>query len=126
MLTIHGDLITRTLPKKGMFELDKPMKFHHPLVGHHEIPVGFQTNFASIPRFFRRIFTVNDIHREEAAVHDYLYSSYHKLNYQCGDFFLTRKECDIIFKSGLKKEKLPKWKIWAMYNAVRLFGGFYK
>jgi len=125
MLAIKSELVTKTLPEKGKFELVEPLFWFHPLVGEQTIPKGFVTDFASIPKFFRRLFSVNGVHREEAVVHDYLYSSHQKKVYEIGEYFLTRKECDDIFKSGLKKENLPYWKIWSMYTAVRVFGGLH-
>lgn len=114
-------LSVETLPESGQWVLSKPLYFSHPLCGRRQVPVGFKTDLASIPRFFRRIFSVNDRHREEAVVHDYLYSIQ-------GDFpsvKLTRKQCDQIFNDLMKADNISAWKRKPIYLAVRAGGWAY-
>jgi hypothetical protein len=122
MLSIKSDLVVKTTKEAGEFELVEPLYFWHELTGFQTVPVGFITDFASIPAFFRRIFNVNGTHREEAVVHDWLYKNKGKLP---DSPILTRKECDQIFLDGLKKEKIPLWKRFLMYQAIRQFGGIH-
>lgn len=121
MLRILSSLIIETLPEDGKFILRMPLRFSHPLIGNGKVPIGFVTDFASIPTFFRRIFNVNGKHREEAVVHDFLYSVQGKI----GENQLSRKQCDQIFLDGLKNDGISFFKRHAMYQAVRLFGGLH-
>lgn len=76
------------------------------------VPVGFKTDFASIPRFFWRILPPWDKHLPAAVAHDYMYRN----------GLRTRKEADKIFLSMMKELDVAAWKRNAMYWAVRMFG----
>lgn len=76
------------------------------------VPVGFITNFASVPRPLWPIIGPIDRHAKAATLHDYLYSIQ-----EC-----SRIEADRVFKEALKACKVKPWKVKAMYYAVRLFG----
>lgn len=116
---VLSPLSVDALPKKGQWVLRKPLKFNHPLCGLNEVPSGFKTDLASIPLFFRRIFSVNDRHREEAVVHDYLYS----IRGQFPGKKLSRKQCDQIFNDLMKVDDISAWKRKLIVTAVRMFGG---
>ena len=122
MLSITTDLITRTLPEPDKFELIEDLGFYHKLTGAQVVPKGFVTDFASIPPFLKRRHNVNDVHREESVVHDWLYENFGRLP---NIDKLTRKECDKIYYDGLKKEypRLSRYAAWEMYTAIRWFGG---
>lgn len=77
-----------------------------------EVPVGFVTNFASIPRIFWPLISPVDKHAKASVIHDFLY--FYGL--------YSRRECDLIFKEALEVLSVKKWKIFCMYWAVRLFG----
>lgn len=80
------------------------------------VPIGFITNFASVPRIFRNIVQQWGDHGKAAVIHDYLYSS--------GNFYnLTRKEADLVFLEAMKYSKVPFLKRQLLYRLVRLFGG---
>ena len=92
------------------------------------VPKGYITDLASVPRFCWAFIAQFDVARA-AVVHDILYE---KINtaYK-GEKILTkhdrekyRKVADDVFKEGMESAvpEVPKWKIWAAYNAVRLFG----
>lgn len=82
-----------------------------------EVPIGFVTDLASIPRLARLIFPVNDLHRPAAVVHDYLYQ-YQKI----GGQWINRKEADRVFLEAMRCLGVPKRKAWPMYLAVRAGG----
>lgn len=77
-----------------------------------KVPVGFKTNFASVPRIFWTIISPVDDHGKAAVIHDYCYAT----DYD------TRKRSDEIFREGLIVLDVPKWKVFCMFWAVRLFG----
>lgn len=92
------------------------------------VPKGYITDLASVPRFCWAFIAPFDVARA-AVVHDILYE---KINtaYKDGKIFTKydrekyRKIADDVFKEGMEsaEPKVPKWKIWSAYNAVRLFG----
>ena len=92
------------------------------------VPKGYITDLASVPRFCWAFIAPFDVARA-AVVHDILYE---KINtaYK-NEKILTkhdrekyRKVADDVFKEGMESAvpPVPKWKIWAAYNAVRMFG----
>ena len=92
------------------------------------VPKGYITDLASVPRFCWAFIAPFDVARA-AVIHDILYE---KINtaYK-NEKILTkhdrekyRKVADDVFKEGMESAvpPVPKWKIWAAYNAVRVFG----
>lgn len=76
------------------------------------VPVGFKTDFASIPRLFWRILPPIGIYGKAAVLHDYLYASQ----------LSTRKWADQIFLEAMTVLNVPTWKRQVMFRAVRTFG----
>lgn len=100
---------------KNLFKVIEEFEYHVGSYPSHEIikvSIGTKTDFASVPRIFWPIISPIDRHGKAAVIHDYCY--------QVG--YDTRKECDKIFKEALRVLKVPEWKVFLMYNAVRLFG----
>lgn len=84
-----------------------------------DIPKGFITDLASVPRIFKNI--VNSYgknYTRAAVVHDYLYSVGYKLG-------ISRLEADKIFLEIMKERGVGLIKRQAMYRAVRLFGALH-
>jgi len=78
------------------------------------VPVGFETDFASVPRALWWFISPTDYPALRASLlHDYLY--------RVGS--CTREWADRLFYQKLIEDGMPKWKAWLMYMAVRLFGG---
>lgn len=78
-------------------------------------PAGTMTDLASIPRLLRPLIPQNDIHREAAVIHDYLYRNAGLVRY-------TRKQADLVFLEAMKVSGVPRWKRSAMYRGVRVGG----
>lgn len=76
------------------------------------VPVGFITDFASIPRVLWIILTPYGIYGKAAVLHDFLYATQSS----------TRKWCDQIFLEAMKVLNVSFLKRRTMYRAVRLFG----
>jgi hypothetical protein len=76
------------------------------------VPEGFETDFASVPRFFWRLFPPTGKYGKAAVVHDFLYRT--------GK--LTRRECDAVFYNAMKSLGVRFFTRWSMWGAVRLFG----
>lgn len=81
---------------------------------HFEIPPGFETDLASIPKFVWPIMSPAHSSLIPAAiVHDWFYRK------TC-DF--SRKDADLIFYHMLKNDGIGTFRASMMYYAVRLFG----
>ncbi|EDJ6834378.1 phage tail protein [Salmonella enterica] len=77
-----------------------------------EVPAGFVTDLASVPRIFWTILPPDGKYAKAAIIHDWMYDN----------ALRTKKEADLIFLDGMTVLGVPKWKRTVMYWAVRLFG----
>lgn len=79
------------------------------------IPKGFETDLASIPRWYWSVLSPNNTMLVAPAIlHDYLYSC---------NYGYSRDEIDNIFFEALRANSVPYRTAETMYIAVRLFGG---
>lgn len=78
-----------------------------------KVSAGFTTDFASIPRFFWRVFPPAGKYGKAAIIHDFLY------RFKTG---INRKDADYIFWLAMGELGVPDWKRWCIWKAVRLFG----
>ena len=84
-----------------------------------DVPVGFECDGASIPRFFWRLIGPPWGEYARAAVlHDYLYR-FGRIDGKV----ITRKRADQIFYDAMIDVGVYPLKAWAMYQAVRLGAG---
>ncbi len=89
-----------------------PLLYRSKLLGREiAVPVGFKTDFASVPRLPLVYLAFGGIGDKAAVVHDYLYHS-----------AFERALADAILKEALLVCKIPTWKAWMMWGGVRLFG----
>lgn len=88
---------------------DQPEQHNY---GPVDVPKGFVTDFASIPRAFWAILPPDGKYIYPAVVHDYMYWSQDR----------PRAEADAILKIGMEEFKVPKVQQFAIYNAVKHFG----
>lgn len=80
------------------------------------VPKGFQSDGASIPKCFEKIFPRFELkYLKAAVVHDFLYSRYNDLG-------INKQLADEIFLYILKQQGVPKIKRELMYAAVKVFG----
>lgn len=77
------------------------------------VPVGFATDFASVPRLPLAFLLFGGVADEAAVVHDFLYST----------GACSRKLADEVFAEASKACGVPTWRRWPMWLGVRLFGG---
>jgi len=126
--------------KAGAFRLTSPLLFvwddKKCVVS---VPAGFVTDFASIPRGFRNVLSINGSHRLAAVVHDYLYAKSGKVLAKANvyadgavidapapfDVCYSRKDADKVFKVLMRLEGVSGFVAGTMYRAVRLFGGLH-
>ena len=100
----------------GMFELLFALSYTTKKGLYIEVPVGFVSDYASVPTCLQGIIQSYGNHEKAAVIHDYLYSA--KCHIQ-----ITRKEADVIFLEQMKDLGVSYMKRKMMYRAVRLFGG---
>ncbi|EKM6056584.1 DUF1353 domain-containing protein [Salmonella enterica] len=82
-----------------------------------EVPAGFVTDLATIPRIFWTILLPDGKYAKAAIIHDYLYDN----------ALRTKKEADLIFLDGMTVLGVPRLKRKVMYWAVRVSGrGMYR
>jgi hypothetical protein len=77
------------------------------------VPIGFVTDFTSIPRVFWSVLRPDGLYTYPAIVHDYLY----------WEQVVPRETADLIFKFGMEDFRIATPTIAAVYNAVKTFGG---
>jgi hypothetical protein len=80
------------------------------------VPMGFQCDFASVPRVPLAYLTCGDTAHEAATVHDYLY----RIDSQP---VVDRKRADDIFLAIMEGMGESWWRRKLMYRMVRMFGG---
>jgi hypothetical protein len=82
------------------------------------VPIGFRWDGASTPRFAHSILPRWGDYSGAALIHDYMYSK------QCTEVS-DRKYADKVFLNNMKEDGVSYLRRYAMYYAVRLFGGKY-
>jgi hypothetical protein len=126
---IFGELILKYINGR-IWKIINPEQKFYAIVGEDELSLqhyiivsdGFNTDFASIPRFFWRILPpTGDGSKAEygyaAVIHDWLYAR-HKTDRMT----INRKFADDVFLTLMISLKVEKWKRNVMYRAVRMFG----
>jgi len=107
--------VTAYLPwesKAGLWYFDKEFSYNSPF-GSGIIPVGFETDFGSIPPWLRGIADDDD----PMALCPFIR---HDHRYSLG--IGTREDADQELYDGCIACGMSKWKAWLIYRAVR-FGG---
>lgn len=100
---------------KGKFELTKPLVYCSKIYGSAiTVPIGFPTDFASIPWLLRSIIKVNGRHRPAAVVHDFLCE--HGLG-----IGVDQKAADRIFLEAMTVLDVRFTQRRIMYRGVRTF-----
>jgi hypothetical protein len=90
-----------------------------------EVPVGFMTDFASVPRLFWVILPQWGIYGNAAVIHDFCHWQ-QQITKKKGKKFVTknisRKQADKIFLEGMAVLQVPFYHKYTLYLAVRAFG----
>jgi hypothetical protein len=81
-----------------------------------EVPEGFVTDFASVPRVPFAYMVWGDRAHHESVVHDYLY----RLD---SEPMVTKHQADLVFKEAMQCRGKSPMIYWPMYLGV-VFGGF--
>jgi hypothetical protein len=83
------------------------------------VPTGFLSDGASTPRWTWIIFPPWSDYGQACVLHDFLLE-YRTYTDGINEFKATYKQADMAFKEALEVLDVAKWKVWAMYNAVRI------
>lgn len=76
------------------------------------VPIGFVTDFASIPRVFWSSLRPDGLYAYAAVIHDYLYWEQN----------LSREQSDAILKACMEDFQIDAATVWAVHTGVRLGG----
>jgi hypothetical protein len=76
------------------------------------VPVGFQTDLASVPRMPVIYWLAGDTSSAAAVVHDYLYST----------GLVPRALADAVLREASMVTGVPRWRRWIMWAGVRIGG----
>ena len=120
MVRCSGMELTRTISGEWVssdhFKLDEPVRFRGMLedgeVLSVEVPEGFVTDFASVPRVFWTIIPRDGLVSIPAVIHDFLYRTQ----------VVSRKDADWVMLRVMKEVGVPGWKRWIIHRALRAFG----
>ncbi|MCY1300000.1 hypothetical protein D9M68_336620 [compost metagenome] len=78
-----------------------------------QVPCGFVTDFASIPRMFWSVLRPDGLYAYAAIIHDYLY----------WEQFLPRDTCDEVLRLCMQDFKIDAVTVSTIYTGVRAGGG---
>lgn len=111
-------LILKCLPScdnEFRFEIhEKPFEYYTSNQEIVSVPVGFKTDFASVPWFFRRIIPATGKYNEATVIHDYLCYLSNRMQY-------NRRKADRVFHDAMIDLGVYKYKALIIYFGVRIY-----
>ena len=116
MSAFIGELDTRLIAddESGVFGLLAPFGYQSNVAGKtFTVPVGFKTDFCSVPRVPIAYDMLGNRARKAGTVHDWLYSSHE----------VERQMADEVLREMLILEGVGHLEAMQFYLAVRAFGG---
>lgn len=97
---------------RAIWRVESPLVWESDVLGYVIVPIGFETDLASVPRFFLTWLVFGGLANEASVVHDYLY----RIKYP------NKETADKEFYGAMITTGIPKWKAWCMWKAVSWFG----
>jgi hypothetical protein len=94
--------------------LEAPFAFISPQRGRIEVPAGFDTDYASVPRVFWSIYPPDGSYTEAAIIHDFLY-----WQQPAG---MSRADADGVLLEGMAALGVPWLRRHVIYRSVRAGG----
>lgn len=76
------------------------------------VPMGYVTDFASVPRAPLIYWLCGNTSTEASVIHDYLYDKK----------YVTRATADAVLREASIVSGVPRWRAWLMWAGVRCFG----
>lgn len=89
-----------------------PFSYLDPDHGRIDVPAGFETDFASVPRLPWLFVLFGDVGHAAAVIHDRLYSA----------GLLSRSASDRVLLNALRSSGVSRWRAWLMWAGVRVGG----
>lgn len=87
------------------------------------VPVGFITDFASVPRGLWNLLPPTGPYGKAAVIHDWLYQNQVILTRACGGIrWADRAEADHILLEGMEVLGVGRWTRYTIYAGVRVGG----
>ena len=96
----------------GRWRLLSKLVYVSSLAGVIEVPAGFETDFASVPRVPVAYWLFGDVAHEAAVIHDFLYST----------GAVPRAMADGVLLEAMEITGIPHWRRLPIYWAVRMGG----
>lgn len=114
-MSFLSDLELRHRPGQLCWEVIQPLCYHCADGQVIDVPAGYRTDLASVPRIARRIVDPQTpAVRRPSVVHDYIYTHLTQR--------FTKAEADRIFYDALREEGMGSVLAWLMWQAVRIGG----
>lgn len=110
--------LERTGP--GLAVLRAPFAFLSPTLGRIEVPAGFDTDYASVPRLFWSLYPPDGSYTPAAVIHDALY--FYQAKGEGAPRWITRAEADRVFLEAMTALGVPALRRRLLYSAVRVGG----
>lgn len=99
---------------RGTWRLIAPLIYRSDVAGEtFVVPVGFETDFASVPRVMVAFLLAGDTAHEASVVHDFLYVTHP----------VPRNVADAVLREASAVSGVPAWRRWLMWAGVRIGGG---
>lgn len=99
-------------PDRKTWRLLAPFSYVDPDFGLIEVPEGFTTDFASVPRWPITFAMLGQYGHAAAVLHDWLYRSGR----------LSREQADRVFFNALRSSGIARWRAYLMFAGVRVGG----
>jgi len=112
----QGNLVVKLVEddESGRWELMQPLSFTSEVAGQtFTAPVGFTTDFCSVPRVPVAFSLLGDRARKSGTIHDWLYTSH----------VVDRETADKVLREMLLQNGVDALEAEAFYAGVRLGGG---
>lgn len=104
---------------RGTWKLLSPLGYQSDLLGVIlTVPIGFVTDFASVPRVPIAFWFFADRGNSAATLHDWLYTTDSSLTHPVKD----RETADAILKEAAMAQGCPSWVAYALWAGVRIGG----
>ena len=111
MAKFLSGLSVELLDADSVWLVTRPLKYQSDILGYIEVPMGFQTDFASVPRIPIAYELFGDKAHRESVLHDYLY--------RCDSTPpATYSQANNVFLEAMKERGKGFFVRWAMYAGV--------
>lgn len=112
----NRDLAFRLIgPTSSIVQLTATLTYASPDVGgYYAIPEGFECDLASVPKWLAALAPPWQQSARSGVLHD--------AAYRTRGFGVSRKRADALLREALILDGVDRFRAWAMYRAVRVFG----